>query len=281
MNQPKLDRITRDPNVLDGLPTIRDTGITVSEVVKALMNGKTADEVLAEHPQLENEDVIQALVFATDSLLELAAVSCSESRTFTTSIAGFSELLLETWETDDFPDDERREFIGIIGENIQKVKRIFDLLLRWGFINYRQVPNVHGAQIFSLKSVIEAASTQSTKPHDQFSLQITGDLPDVRDYGDLHFALLSLLTSDEDYPLKPATAITTEPKEGYLQMQIYREYKNHSSPNVYPHQIIWQYGSLNIAAHIIRQHGSELKIYPTEDGVTFEFELPIWSETHE
>ncbi|HLU11004.1 MAG TPA: DUF433 domain-containing protein, partial [Oceanobacillus sp.] len=107
MNQPKLDRITRDPNVLDGLPTIRDTGITVSEVVKALMNGKTADEVLAEHPQLESEDVTQALVFATDSLLELAAVSCSESRTFTTSIAGFSELLLKTWGTNDFPDDER------------------------------------------------------------------------------------------------------------------------------------------------------------------------------
>lgn len=106
MSQPKLDRITQDPTVLDGLPTIRDTGITVSEVVKALMGGKTADEVLAEHPQLENEDVTQALVFATDSLLELAAASCSESRRFTTSIAGFSELLLKTWGTNDFPDDE-------------------------------------------------------------------------------------------------------------------------------------------------------------------------------
>ena len=55
-----LDRITINPNVCEGKPTIRGMRITVDFVLKLLGDGYTADDIVREYPELENEDVYQA-----------------------------------------------------------------------------------------------------------------------------------------------------------------------------------------------------------------------------
>jgi uncharacterized protein (DUF433 family) len=55
-----LDRISVDPRVCDGKPTIRNLRITVDFVLKLLGDGYTADEIVREYPELEKEDVYQA-----------------------------------------------------------------------------------------------------------------------------------------------------------------------------------------------------------------------------
>jgi uncharacterized protein (DUF433 family) len=55
-----LDRISVDPRVCDGKPTIRSLRITVDFVLKLLGDGYTADEIVREYPELEKEDVYQA-----------------------------------------------------------------------------------------------------------------------------------------------------------------------------------------------------------------------------
>jgi uncharacterized protein (DUF433 family) len=55
-----LDRITVDPRVCDGKPTIRGMRITVAFVLKLLGDGYTADQIVTEYPELEQEDVCQA-----------------------------------------------------------------------------------------------------------------------------------------------------------------------------------------------------------------------------
>lgn len=60
----KLDRITVNPNVCLGQPTIRGMRITVSVVLKTLASGKTMQEVLEAYPELEVEDVQQAIKYA-------------------------------------------------------------------------------------------------------------------------------------------------------------------------------------------------------------------------
>lgn len=59
-----LERITIDPEVCLGQPTIRHMRITVSVILKMLGNGHTIDEVLAAYPELEAEDVQQAMQYA-------------------------------------------------------------------------------------------------------------------------------------------------------------------------------------------------------------------------
>ncbi len=59
----KLDRITSDPEILAGQPTIRRMPITVRRVIEALALCPNWDELRAQYPDLESEDIRQALHF--------------------------------------------------------------------------------------------------------------------------------------------------------------------------------------------------------------------------
>ena len=59
-----FDRITFDPNILGGKACIRGMRISVSLVVNLIANGMTAPQIVAEYPDLEEEDVAQALKYA-------------------------------------------------------------------------------------------------------------------------------------------------------------------------------------------------------------------------
>ncbi len=58
---PQLDRITQDPAVMGGKPCIRGMRVTVGMVVGQIGAGHTIEQVLADYPYLEREDVLQAL----------------------------------------------------------------------------------------------------------------------------------------------------------------------------------------------------------------------------
>jgi uncharacterized protein (DUF433 family) len=63
-------RITVDPDRLRGLPSIRDTRVTVSAVLGQLATGATVDELLTDYPYLEREDVLAALEYAAAAAQE-------------------------------------------------------------------------------------------------------------------------------------------------------------------------------------------------------------------
>jgi uncharacterized protein (DUF433 family) len=65
-----LERITVDPNRMRGLPSIRDTRVTVSAVLGQLAAGASIDELLADYPYLEREDVLAALEYAAAAAQE-------------------------------------------------------------------------------------------------------------------------------------------------------------------------------------------------------------------
>lgn len=57
-------RITSDPNILGGKACIRGMRISVSLIVNLVANGMTFDEILDEYPDLEREDIQEALRYA-------------------------------------------------------------------------------------------------------------------------------------------------------------------------------------------------------------------------
>lgn len=59
-----FDRITSDPTILNGQPCIRGMRLTVRRVVEAVSIYRDRAEVLREYPELEEEDIRQALAFA-------------------------------------------------------------------------------------------------------------------------------------------------------------------------------------------------------------------------
>ena len=59
-----FDRITFNPRIMAGQACIRGMRIPVSLVVNLIAHGKKTDEILEEYPNLEPEDIQQALAYA-------------------------------------------------------------------------------------------------------------------------------------------------------------------------------------------------------------------------
>jgi uncharacterized protein (DUF433 family) len=61
-----LQRISVDPNVCFGKPCIRGTRIWVSLLLDFLADGMKNDEILAEYPQLTEEDIRAAIAYGAE-----------------------------------------------------------------------------------------------------------------------------------------------------------------------------------------------------------------------
>jgi uncharacterized protein (DUF433 family) len=60
----QLNRITMRPDQMGGRPCIRDMRVTVGMIVGQIAAGQSFDELLADYPYLEREDISQALRYA-------------------------------------------------------------------------------------------------------------------------------------------------------------------------------------------------------------------------
>lgn len=61
-----VGRITLNPHVLGGKPTVRGLRISVEQILTALANGVPADDLLQDYPELELEDIRACLKYAAD-----------------------------------------------------------------------------------------------------------------------------------------------------------------------------------------------------------------------
>lgn len=68
MENSVLDRITINPNVCNGKPTIRSMRITVETILQFLSAGDSVEIILEAYPFLEKEDIQAAIAFALKNL---------------------------------------------------------------------------------------------------------------------------------------------------------------------------------------------------------------------
>ena len=66
----KFKRISINPDQMAGAPCIRGLRIPVATVVGMVAEGMTEEEILNEFPDLEREDIRDALRYAAEALLE-------------------------------------------------------------------------------------------------------------------------------------------------------------------------------------------------------------------
>ncbi len=66
----RFERITTNPGQMGGMPCLRGLRIPVATVVAMVADGMTVDEIVTELPDLEREDVAEALHYAAEALRE-------------------------------------------------------------------------------------------------------------------------------------------------------------------------------------------------------------------
>lgn len=65
-----FDRITVNPELMGGVPTIRGLRIPVATVVGMVADGMTVDEICTDLPDLTPDDVAEALRYAAETFRE-------------------------------------------------------------------------------------------------------------------------------------------------------------------------------------------------------------------
>lgn len=66
----ELHRVTVDPERMGGVPCVRDLRFPVASVVAMVAGGMSVEEILAEHPDLEADDVSKSLRYAALAVQE-------------------------------------------------------------------------------------------------------------------------------------------------------------------------------------------------------------------
>ena len=66
----RFERITVDPRQMAGVPCVRGLRIPVATVVGMVADGMAVEEILGAYPDLEAEDVREALRYAAEALRE-------------------------------------------------------------------------------------------------------------------------------------------------------------------------------------------------------------------
>jgi uncharacterized protein (DUF433 family) len=65
-----LGRITVNPNVLVGKPTVRGLRISVEQILRALAAGVSEEEILRDYPELELDDIRAVFAYAAERVAD-------------------------------------------------------------------------------------------------------------------------------------------------------------------------------------------------------------------
>ncbi len=63
-NENLIDRITTNPEINFGKPTIRNTRYAVAFILEYMAGGDTPEDILKEFPDLQKEDILACLAYA-------------------------------------------------------------------------------------------------------------------------------------------------------------------------------------------------------------------------
>ena len=66
----KYERIEINPAIMFGKPVIKNTRITVEQILRKLAGGMSIEEIITDHPHLTKKDILAAQEFAADYLAD-------------------------------------------------------------------------------------------------------------------------------------------------------------------------------------------------------------------
>ena len=287
----RFDRITPQRADKPGQAFIRNTDITVTEVVKLVVGGKRVDEVLAQYDELEIEDVHQALAYAVSDLRELIGFWRMEILNPLTSVNGYAKVLNDILQANPNNFTYLGEKVNLAdiskiiynnGQSAQSYVQYMNMLSQF------YTESHYTSLKYSVADIREFLATHLEIYSDGASIkfEIPKSIPALHFDFRLNYAILILVLPAKFNRLFSPDAILriNKSSENHVRFEIDRyitpEYKEH--PPYYWHKDILHtfdpHMPFTIAFRTIRAHGTELHYDIHDDSVTFSFELPIWKD---
>jgi uncharacterized protein (DUF433 family) len=267
----KFERI----RVEKGQAYIRDTNITVSEIVKKVVHEQTSAQVLSEYPLLDSDDIEEVMAYAVSDLIETVAMWRNTGLGPVSTLAGFSKIFADN---SDITEEQKKQFNAIMYRSSRQAVAAWWNFSSWVYETYRDEKDYyHQTSIDSLvKEVLQELPEYD--PTAQVIWNVAEDLPDIRTDYNLPSAIVNILTDRTSIWLNTESTFEISSENNrFVSFRVLRqfEYEEHGDLS-HEHILGWRSSPLSLAALIINKHGSELQITTSDDGIIFRFSLPIW-----
>lgn len=267
----KFERIVREPLVMGGQARIRDTSITVNEIVRLSLAGSSQAEVLQEFPMLEAEDVHQAFGYALASTLTAVADTMSELGESITPVIQFNEIALNRIELPPQSDkkalEDFKEKIPEMMVNYGKRARADVIGLKtWLRANFEPTKPLPQPLDYLLEKGIEEAKGYNSEFEFETSVDTRGDI-----FVDYHLVDILACSLGRVYDFVPQVHLLVKQSNKSIVFTTKRILRENASPD----EVYYETIRLRIVRLLLYQLGSELKIRQENKSVIFEFALPI------
>jgi uncharacterized protein (DUF433 family) len=266
-------------HLVKGEAFIRDTGITVSEIVKRIVYENATQDMLKEYPNLTMEDIQEALEFAVYDLIETIGIWRNEGLTPLTGVEAYSGLLVEDKE---LTQEQTQLFLQTVFRNSRRAIATWWNFTAWVHETYKPQPDFrqHMPVASLIQDILSQLPRYEPTAHAEFELSehlraLHVDYPAVN-------AIIDLLTDETPAYLSFDSVVRiSRIGDKWINVQVIRqyEYTNTDSSRFSDFDsFIWRTSPLHLASLIIQKYGSELVYHVSDSGITFEFNLPVWDE---
>ncbi len=270
----EFDRITRDPAIAGGQACIRDTHITVVEIVRLSLAGMSQATILQTYLALAAEDIHQAIAYGMQDVLACISYWRHEGLNPLQQIRGYGDLLTgrsRGIDPAEISDAEKQAWLLIMRDASYRGAACWHHLGNRIYSHYRDETPIFAPE--PLAGFLQAVQDESAKIEPELHLNITAPDQQVNLRGSprLIIAVTSLITVGKN-TFKPEILMSIALDDTAAHFVIERKLQygddkiSHltSTPS-----------AIATADFLLYQHNSPLHIHQKKDRVLFEFAVPL------
>jgi uncharacterized protein (DUF433 family) len=269
-----FDRITHDPAVAGGQARIRDTHITVTELVRLSLSGHSQAAILQAYPALDAEDVHQAVAYGLQDVLACMSYWRHEGLNPLQQIRGYGDLLTgrsRGIDPADLSDTEKQAWLLIMRDASYRGAACWHHLGNRVYSHYRDELPVFAPE--PLAVFLQSVRDESNKLEPDMQLHITAPQTSVmlRYSPRLTVAVTSLVTTGKN-TFKPDVNLNVQVNSSSAHFIIERTFQYGGDKLTH---LMSPPAAIATANFLLYQHDSQLTIQQKKDQVVFLFDLPL------
>ncbi len=266
-------RIVVHPDLPQGYPTIRDTGVSVFEIGRRGARGETLDMMVAAHPALEVADIEEALDFCQQDMKRMVSEAVFDSKKPVHIMLGYASLLQE----DGLDAAETHDFGRQIPPYVRSIDEVWSGLSALMNMKYREHPTATERR--PARAVIDQAvglcHGQATM---DIRVKLPKSLPDIAAGDILVQALYGLFSSRGDSCLEAEAVVHAAVKGNQVRIKIQRPSSARQHESHFQYILNQHFGRLAAAVYALHTLKMPLKVDVRQGVVVFRVDVPVWDE---
>jgi uncharacterized protein (DUF433 family) len=273
------NRIAQQADKFGGQPYVEGTIITVQTIIELALNGKSQMDIQKLHPQLELEDIYQALSFGIGDFLRGVSYWRHDAMTPLTQIKGYSEILVgrtEFDELDTIPREQQEKWLSIIHSSSQRSIARWQQMSHW-INNQYYVDIENNLEVYTIDWLIHSivSISQNYEPTLDIEIQASASPFNITTHEETATILASVLSyAKNTFQSKIRIQYSTHQQDATIQIKRMLQYHDDDITKL----LTTHYNPIGTARKFFFAHQHPFVVEQNNAIVTFTLQLPVWTD---